>query len=605
MHVNSSCLSILAEMQRLIQAGHYLEASALLAAQIESLLNECAIDVINDLLAEFPSALFHENRDLTYVEGFILARRGDLQAAITRLERARFSYSAAEPQLDRAVRCSLELARLYCSREHFQVAYHHLHTEVEPLITQGLVVDPALCARYFVRMTEITPDIGRLDETIAYARQALALYRQLNDVPGQLRALLRLTPTLNHQGAFDEVAATVTLAKECLANMDALPLDRARVLNPEIHAYWYRGQLDTALHLAEEYLALVDSVPTSNFRVYARMLLGNLHRERGEFPAAGSWYDEARRLIGELNYPLYSPWVDAQAAWLALLQGQSNQARAHIYAALQTADLGQTMSFQVALAVMHLQEGQFAVARRLLTESLAFYTQSGDELAICSLHFYLALIAHRQEQAESLYQHLDLALGWLARRHTDFAPFWRHPGLWSELCAQALRLGLYPEVVESVFLNHLGETGKAALQKLLYHTAPATAQHAYRLLHGLGDAVADLLVHLPDGAAKTVLATLLESGQLIPAAFLRLEQELMTATHRQKPNPTLLAVFGLYVNGASRAEIAEELACSASNVRNYITAIYEHFDLEAGEYSSRRVRWRSLVEKAREQGFVG
>jgi hypothetical protein len=211
------------------------------------------------------------------VEGLLLARAGDIQAAIKRLERARFSYTIANPQLDQAVRCSLELARLYCSREQFQAAYHHLQTEVEPLLTKGVVTDPALCARFYLRMAELTPDIGLLPATATYARQALKHYRTVGDRTGELRALLRLLLPLRHQGEFAEAVTLLTLAQGCLSDGKVTDLDRARVLNAEIHFHWYRGQLATALPLAEAYVALADRVPTSNFRVYARMLLGRYH----------------------------------------------------------------------------------------------------------------------------------------------------------------------------------------------------------------------------------------------------------------------------------------------------------------------------------------
>ena len=598
-------LSIIFEQLRQMQStGDDCRAGALWAAHIETLLNAGESTTAATLLAELPPTLFHENCDLCYVEGLLLARQGDIQAAIKRLERARFSYTIADPQVNQAVRCSLELARLYCSREHFQAAYHHLQTEVEPLIAKGKVTDPALCARFYLRMAELTPDIGLLPATATYARQALKHYRAVGDRIGELRALLRLILPLRHQGEFAEAATLLTLAQECLSDGMMTDLDRARVLNAEIHFHWYRGQLATALPLAEAYVALADRVPTSNFRVYARMLLGNLHRDLGHFDAAAQWYTHARQLIIELDYPLYTPWVDAQEAWQALVQGQWQQARTLIYAALQTADLGQTMSFQVTLAIAQLQKGQLAVAERLLTASLAFYEQSGDELAACSLHFYLALLAHRRGDEAMLIEELDRAVGWLAQRHTDYAPFWWHPGLMSELCAQALAYERYPEVVERIFLHHLGADGKAALRTLLYTAPPTTGQRTYGLLHLLGDTVTELLAHLPAGPAKAVLATLLDNGQLLPAAYPRLEQALMTAAHHPKPNPTLLAVFGLYANGVDRDEIAEQLGCSLPTVRNYITAIYEYFGLKANDFVTRRARWKQLVTRAKECGFI-
>jgi ATP/maltotriose-dependent transcriptional regulator MalT len=601
----SQSYSTLNQLRQVQAAGDYDQAGALWASHIELLLTTYDTATLTSLLAELPPTLIHENRDLCYVEGLLLARAGDIQAAIKRLERARFSYTIADPQLNQAVRCSLELARLYCSREQFQAAYHHLQTEVEPLLTKGVVTDPALCARFYLRMAELTPDIGLLPATATDARLALKHYRTVGDRTGELRALLRLLLPLRHQGEFAEAVTLLTLAQECLSNGMATDLDRARVLNAEIHFHWYRGQLATALPLAEAYVALADRVPTSNFRVYARMLLGNLHRDLGHFDAAAQWYAHARQLIVELEYPLYTPWVDAQEAWQALVQGQWQRARTLIYAALRTADLGQSMSFQVTLALLHLQAGQVVVAERLLAEALAYYEQSGDELATCTLYAYQALIAHRRGQGETRRQQLTQAFGWLNKQHLDYLPLWWHPDHISELCVQALALDLYPETAERILLTHLRTPGKEALRRLHSTGTPAAAQRAYQLLQALGDRTADLVAHLPDEQAKRVLLTLLESEQLRPAAYPRLEQELITAAHHPKPNPTLLAVFGLYVNGVEREEIAEQLSCSLPTVRNYITAIYEHFGLKANDFTSRRARWKALVTLAQASQFIG
>ena len=97
---------------------------------------------------------------------------------------------------------------------------------------------------------------------------------------------------------------------------------------------------------------------------------------------------------------------------------------------------------------------------------------------------------------------------------------------------------------------------------------------------------------------------LLRDGALRADRYPFLEQELMTANYRRLPNVTMLAVFGLYINGVSRTDIATQLECSIENVRNYITQIYQHFGVSAKAFSTRRARWQHLVEIARERGFV-
>lgn len=603
MLLHTDLMSIFKVIEAPKQAKDYVLVGQPLTTHIETLLNVGDIATASALLADLPPDLVHENLDLCYAVGLVQARSGQIQQAIQRLDRARFAYTASQ-HIEQAVRCSLELARLYCSREAFQTAYYHLCDYVRPWVEAGYVRDATLRACFYLCMAEITPDIGRFSETIGYARQALALYQATNNLYGQYFTLVRLAAALLHL-ADDRAAATaIAQAKACLIVGDFGSVTHARVLNLESHYHWHRGRLQEAIVVAKHYLTLVDEEPASNFRAYARMLLANLYRDLGQFTEAATWYTATRQITADLAYHLYEPWLDAQVAWLYLLQGELALARRYSYASLQTADLGQTMSFQVTLAVLHLLEGHYTVAERLLTESLAFYTQSGDELAVCTLHCYLALVAQRQEQTALVHDHLAQALGWLAQRHLDYLPYWWHPTLLSEILAQALVLDLYLDVVEPIFLNHLRSAGKAALRLLLQGQNPVATQKAYRLLRTMGNTVFELVAHLPNGPAKEVLVTLLESDQLCPAAYPRLERELMTAMRRPKPNPTLMAVFGLYVNGATREEIAERLDCSLPGVRNYITAIYEHFEVTTAGFPTRRRRWKSLVAVAQAKGFV-
>jgi tetratricopeptide (TPR) repeat protein len=595
---------ILTTIQQAFHTGAYAHAGAQLAGQLEALLDLHGAAKIGEIVAHFPAYLFHENRDLSYVQGMVQARKGEIAEAIRQLERARFSYTVAEPQIEQAVRCSLELARLYCSRENFQTAYHHLRQHVQPWVDSGQLTDPPLRARFYLRMAELMPDIGRFSATVDYARQALQIYEESHDLSGQYFTLVRMTSAFIHLADYREADRTIALAKECLAVGEFGPLARARLLNLECHFRWHRGQLQEAIAVAQEYLRVVDQEPASNFRVYARILLANLHRDLGQFAPAEEWYAETRRVIAELEYHLYQPWIDAQEAWLHLLQGRLDRASHSIHTSLQTADLGQTMSFQVVLAVIYLVEGQWAVTERLLTESLAYYEQSGDELAACTIRFYLAVTALRQGEIDRSQGFLAQAFAWLAQRHVDYLPYWWHPPLLSEICAQALTLDRYADVVERIFLNHLRAAGKEALKALLHGGDRDVAQKAFRLLCNLGDAIDELVAHLPNRPAKAVLIRLLQRGDLCPVAYPRLEQELMTAMRRPKPNLTLMAIFGLYVNGATREEIAEEVKCSLPSVRNYITAIYEHFGVGTEGFATRRARWQRLVAVVKGKGFV-
>jgi tetratricopeptide (TPR) repeat protein len=597
--------AVLHEIRALQQRGAFAEACAALANQIEQILEYVDWSAVQELAATFPDDFRSESTDLRYVLGFVYARAGQVQEAINLLERARFSYTITDQNYARAVSCCLELARILHSRENFRTAYYYLHEVAQPLLEQNTIADLPLRARFYLRLSEISPDIGQLQASVEYAQQALAIYQTLNDLPGRYYALVRIAGASVHLGDHAEAESKLELARlnHTIGNLG--PLARARLLNLETHLHWYRGRLFDAMRSAQAYLQLADGEAYSNFRVYARILIGNLYRGLGQFQLAQQWYTATRQMATTLDYHRYYPWIDVQLAWLRILEGRFDEGRSLLHTSLQTSDLGQAISYQVFLAVLNLLENQVEVGERLLRESLAYYTASGDQLSVCALRFYLALGAIRRRDEATAVAQLQLALAWLARQRSDYFPHWWHSGLVGEVCAYALVADIYPEVIERIFANHLGEAGVLALRRLKLVEPGAARTRVQALLQLLDSLRGDELAHLPDSASKRVLRGLLQEGLLRRAEFARLQEELTTARLRRTPNATVLAVFGLYVNGYSRTQIAERVECSLENVRNYITLIYHQFGLPSSEFHNRRERWRRLVELARERGFIG
>jgi len=83
-----------------------------------------------------------------------------------------------------------------------------------------------------------------------------------------------------------------------------------------------------------------------------------------------------------------------------------------------------------------------------------------------------------------------------------------------------------------------------------------------------------------------------------------LQRRFTTAQQRNKPNPVLLAVFGLYVQGATVKEIATQLQRAPSSVRNYITTLYQIFELPLNNASGLQARRKQLRMLAQQQGFI-
>jgi DNA-binding NarL/FixJ family response regulator len=82
-----------------------------------------------------------------------------------------------------------------------------------------------------------------------------------------------------------------------------------------------------------------------------------------------------------------------------------------------------------------------------------------------------------------------------------------------------------------------------------------------------------------DPPVRAVLADLLTRRRLLLESLKDLVSLLITAEQRNSPNPTLVAVFGLFVQGVSRKEIAAQLHLSTPTARSYINLIFKNFAL--------------------------
>lgn len=595
-------LSKLNTIQNLQQEDKHKEAGRLLFHEIDSLLESHEPAQLEAALTCFLSVATDENREFVYIKGLICAHSGQTQVAIQYLERARFVYAEAS-QFTLAACSSLALVQLYRDCEAFEIADYYLRCYVEPWLVQLYDTDLLLYAHTHLHQAEIALALGDFDLALKQANVALVSYEQTHNITGKSASLLCLASIFIALAKYQQAQSLLSQTRAYLSSKDFGHELYARLVYLESLYYYYRGQFQQSINVAQDYMRLTDHRCTSKFHAYIHGLLANLYRDLGQFDSAEKWYATARQATYVNAYGQYQFWLDNQVAWLHLLQGNLVQARTYSNASLKTSSYCQIMHFQVTLGITYLLEGKIAVAQRRFTESLHFYEKAGDELAACIARLYVALIAYREARLEAGYTDLEQALRWIAQHHLDYLPYWWHPQLLSEIFIQALALNLYPDVVEQIFCNHLHNTGKATLIELLSSKTSDTAVQAKHLLQMMKSSYIDTVRHLPDGAARQVLMTMLQSGKLLPNTFSSLEKLLCTAERRPKPNPTLLAVFCLYIEGFTREEIAKRLQCSESVVRNYITTIYQSFGIDT-EFPTRRARWTRLVEMAKEMSFI-
>lgn len=537
-----------------------------------------------------------------YLQALWLRRNGQLDQASLHLTKAKLAYTACE-QPKEVARATLALAQLAHPQEGWPPAHHYLFDEVQPFFDQQQVNDPTLQAHCYLQMADVTRDQGDWQTAARYAQEALTRYQALNHAYGQVLAQSWLTPYALSRG--DHVAARAHLQQaHDLATLAKLgqPV-AARLLHSELLLAWYQRSLATALPLAQQYLTVANAEPYSLERIEARLLLGNLYRDNGDQRIAHSWYNDAATVIEQLGYRSYLPRLRAELAWLYLLEGEFSAARAVVAQPIETPLPAQQMALQVTLAILQMMDGEWGTADELLAEAATFYEKAGDALALCALRLYRAYGALHQAETLAAIQHLERALGWLQAQGVNAFPHWWHPKILAEVCTHALLSNLYPALVERILVQHLGRTSLPFLKLLDTTDDIELRRNALRIQQRITGS-ADPVTHLADSPSKRVIATLLTEGNLRAEAYRELETELMTAANRLTPNPTIIAVFGLYLQGWARVDIAHELQCSTENVRNYITIIYNHFGLPAFRFHKREARRQKLIEVARTRGFI-
>jgi len=439
----------------------------------------------------------------------------------------------------------------------------------------------------------------RLDEistTVIDAKQRGAYER--------FRTFLQTAAVAIHTGNYAEAEQKLQQAQQHWQGGELGTLAEGQLLKVQLHLAWYQRQFVDALQMAQHYLRLVDGEEHQHEQIYARLLLGNLYRDAGQFRTAHVWYAEAERAIKESGDQSYAPWLAAQLAWLYLLEGRLNHARLQIEVNLLHANRRQIMHFQVILAILQMLDGEWESAEVMLDEVLTFYERAGNLLPCCAIHLYLAYCALHQDALPKFLLHLQWVLQWLHAHQLTTFPHWWHPRIMAEVCTHALISDLQPDLVEYILVHHLGQTAAPALKLLEKSEDIDLRRKGYRLHQTVTGLEVDPLAHLKESPSKHVLRDLLTQGDLRPDLYPVLEHELMTAPQRQMPNPTIVAVFGLYVSGFARGDIAKRLNCSLENVRNYITVIYQHFGLSAHRYKGRELRRQKLIEVARARGFI-
>ena len=594
MDMDENTQQILESIAALTEARDYHGILKLLTKHMDMLQGQLSPSELLALLEAFPLEL---PVWLLYLKGQLLGQLGHNKEACHTFHHTKV-VALRQQMFTQAINCCLELTTLYQQRGDFQTALYHIQ-EAENISTT--IVDQTAKARLLLSLAELCPDIGQLEQSIQYARDAYRIYSITSDYEGQFKALYLLAIVNRQLGNYSEAASRLEMARQCQLAAGLSTTYYARILSAEAHLFWYQGRLREAISKARIFNRIADINNLFKQRVYAHLLLGNLYRALGQYIEAGQWYTEAEMLTSYYDLPVYLHWVEIQKGWLKILTGDLPQARRHIHMALQTDNKGLRMSFNVNLACLELLEGHLQSAQKLFLSSRQYYARSGDLLSFHIIGLYLAYL-HRQTEPSKAIDYLQQALEWFTTQNILYFPIWWHPPMMAEICVFALAEKICTPLAERIFLTHLQEYGH--LLQLNQYPDTAVRQRVLNLQQSLTNHTTDILAEVTNPTVKSILQKLLENGPLCPDKFYHLQKKLSTAKHRHKLNPTCIAVFGLYLEGFTRQQIAKKLDCSPATIRNYITIIYQVFHLQPELGKGTLARKEELRQLAQVEGFV-
>ena len=398
----------------LLAAGDYQSAADLIRPLRKRLFATGRYHLLERWLQQFPPTIGESHPWLLLTRARLFMLQGDRIAA-ERLYREAEPLLQARQDAEGLYILYHDLAYIVRSQQGDFVAAEELErqalrwatTEAEQATALGVI---ARC-RY---MTQ-----GPVPEVFSLLEQAMDLARASGHPVEQsllFSQLGRLHSSLGDLAAAVEDFHRSLELMESSGNRYRLPT----ILCNAAYHHVLLGQWDQAEPLIQRALELARIFRQEHHYAYALNLRGLLRRERGNLAAARRDHEEALAIQQRLR-------VDYEIAvtlnWLGLLarrEGRLEEALRYGQEGLAIREkLGtdyETGLSLIDVGATNLALGRLEQAETMWQRALNIYTRHQGRYEQAQLHFYLAVLAHRKNDADGLQSHLSAALD-LAQRY--------------------------------------------------------------------------------------------------------------------------------------------------------------------------------------------
>jgi len=478
-------------VQHLLAAQDYASAADLICSLQGRLFSSSRYYLMGRWLEQFPPSLSASHPWLLLVRAKLAAVREDG-------DRAEALYLQAEPLFqtdgDQGGLCEVyrglgEIARgrgrLRQAVDLFGRALDHAVDETRRAELLGLIA-----RSLFLQGGQVQTALALLEQAIAMAQQSndLPTRAALYSIQGRMRSGIG-----DFSGAMEAFHAALDLWEACG--------NRHRQINPAINAayhYCLLGQADQAEPLARKAMELAKTFDRRSSYAYSLNILGELHRQRGDYRAARRSHLKALSIQRRLNERYEIP---ATLNWLGLLACREGDLDEALRRGEDGLSLRQQMGVDyeiglslIGVGVTRLALGHLNRAAEMWHRALDIFVAAGARYEQTELHFYLAVLSHRRGDNAALVEHLTHTFS-LAQSFEHGDPpsclnFFVEEAAWAApVLAHALRVGLETRCVDCL-MPRLGRPAFDALIPLLEDEHAVVRARAARLLGRLSDAAA-------------------------------------------------------------------------------------------------------------------
>src|SRR5215468_7770882 len=170
---------------------------------------------------------------------------------------------------------------------------------------------------------------GRLPEAVAHFTRSNAIFRELEDVPGEADSLTGLARTYRRQGLLAEAAACFERALELSRGLaDADREAKAALFFAKVRRQ--QGQPAQALALLNRCRDIFRSVDSGGYVAYTDLMIGVLCSELGEHERAADHLRQALAFAQALGDPRWEAYGLLNLGVITLARGSHDEARRHL-----------------------------------------------------------------------------------------------------------------------------------------------------------------------------------------------------------------------------------------------------------------------------------